>query len=139
MPPPIADSSRCRNPLIMVVVCEVLPAVVFLMVILKSPVIGLSPVSRVLCANEIAVIVEMLMMMKTKRVNLIFISKPLVWLVEMVGRLLRKLSKTPELLNRDRAPAQGLARIHSDARQVFSLSLWERLGVRAWRAAQTNP
>jgi len=46
---------------------------VVLIVILKSPLIGLSPVSRVLCAKEIAVTEEIAKMMAAKSINLLFI------------------------------------------------------------------
>ena len=66
-------SLRSRRPLIIVVLCLGIPAIVVLMVILKSPLIGFSSSGR-LCPKEIAVIAEAAKMKAANRINLLFID-----------------------------------------------------------------
>src|SRR6266849_10105027 len=67
------------------------------MVILKSPVIGFSAVSRVRCANEIAVTAETAKIMRANRGSLLFISDSLIDSYRL-GEPSAKLSKSPGLL-----------------------------------------
>src|ERR1700686_268390 len=96
-PTAVLVSLRSRAPLIIVVLWLDCPAIVFLMVILKSPVIGFS-VSGLRCANEMAVIAERPKTIVTNRSNLLFMIRLPFPVLETLWGTESKLSKSATLL-----------------------------------------
>jgi len=84
--------------LIIVVVCVDCPAIVFLIVILKSPLIGFS-VSGLRCANEITVTAATAKTMAVNRNNLLFMIE-LPFVFKTLGEPGSKLAKSAALLKK---------------------------------------